>query len=461
MSQARGQGLPGGNRSIADLCSGCWRTVPSVSRLFVQIGSIGIALSVFRLWVFLANYPSLVLRLQVWRIFTSVLVARGVFTGLFALLWITQSSKRLEYERGSALLAHAAAYVTLIGNLLFVVVVGPLGFLGGGAGKFFTNASFAGMWPILFGLMTVRTQLSDEPTTRLCCLPIQVPTKWYPVILVGLFQLFGVQLDLLFGIAGGFIYARRLVPSDERLRALQTGRLLWLAERETFISLDHAGAAPVWNPYTVPGDAGADGGGSAGGGIAGLFGGSGGGSDGGSDGGGGGGNMTASRSAFSGRGYTLGTGEPTNNTGPDAVEVKSDAGRNASRVANRAVLAARAEARLQRQTRGTRQKDKKTTQPEIELKSVTVSNAPPSTTDATTASDPSAPPLAEISNIDPPPEPELRPDASADMASFAQHHEVDLQSFEQMGYGREDALEALVAAGGDFDAAHRHLQGRD
>jgi len=41
----------------------------------------------------------------------------------------------------------------------------------------------------------------------LCCLPIQVKSKWYPLILVALFSVFfGPQLSLFAGLAVGYLY---------------------------------------------------------------------------------------------------------------------------------------------------------------------------------------------------------------------------------------------------------------
>jgi hypothetical protein len=48
---------------------------------------------------------------------------------------------------------------------------------------------------------------NNSITIRLCCLPIQVKAKYYPLILIVLFTVFfGLQLSLFVGLIVGYVY---------------------------------------------------------------------------------------------------------------------------------------------------------------------------------------------------------------------------------------------------------------
>mmetsp|Transcript_41439 Transcript_41439/g.67343 ORF Transcript_41439/g.67343 Transcript_41439/m.67343 type:complete len:381 (-) Transcript_41439:127-1269(-) len=164
--------------------------------------------------------------------------------------------------------------------------------------------------------MAVRCMLSQQPTTQLCCLPIQVPTKWYPLILALIFQLMGIDFGMISCLCAGYMYAyfpERLQASRDKLRGYEQGRFAFLARKEGFVALDAAGAAQVFNPYTVGGDrqdAGQQGGG---GGFLSRMMGGGQPQQGGNGGSGGGGMFSSSPPSsshtFTGAGYRLGTRE--------------------------------------------------------------------------------------------------------------------------------------------------------
>lgn len=58
----------------------------------------------------------------------------------------------------------------------------------------------------------------------LCCLPIKIKSRYYPLVFIGLITImFGISWSLLTGMALGYLYvfgyAERLKTSDETLRA--------------------------------------------------------------------------------------------------------------------------------------------------------------------------------------------------------------------------------------------------
>lgn len=63
------------------------------------------------------------------------------------------------------------------------------------------------LWPIIFCDMVIQCYQEPEMPRGLCCLPVQVKSKWYPLILVAIFTVFfGPQLSLFAGIGVGYLY---------------------------------------------------------------------------------------------------------------------------------------------------------------------------------------------------------------------------------------------------------------
>ena len=46
-----------------------------------------------------------------------------------------------------------------------------------------------GLWPILFCDLVIQCYQNPEQPRGLCCLPIQIKAKWYPLILIAIFML--------------------------------------------------------------------------------------------------------------------------------------------------------------------------------------------------------------------------------------------------------------------------------
>ena len=61
---------------------------------------------------------------------------------------------------------------------------------------------------VLLGLIAVESLESGVPTRQLFMIPYQIPTKYYPLALYGLFSLLGgPDLGMGFGLALGYAYA--------------------------------------------------------------------------------------------------------------------------------------------------------------------------------------------------------------------------------------------------------------
>ena len=63
-----------------------------------------------------------------------------------------------------------------------------------------------GLWPMFFCDLVIECMATGEQTQGLCCLPIQIKRKWYPLILIAIFSLLFFQLSMWFGLAVGYMY---------------------------------------------------------------------------------------------------------------------------------------------------------------------------------------------------------------------------------------------------------------
>ena len=68
------------------------------------------------------------------------------------------------------------------------------------------NQFSIGLWPMLFCDLVIECMATPEQLTGLCCLPIQIKRKWYPLILIAIFSLFFFNLAMWFGLGVGYLY---------------------------------------------------------------------------------------------------------------------------------------------------------------------------------------------------------------------------------------------------------------
>ena len=69
-----------------------------------------------------------------------------------------------------------------------------------------------GLWPILMCDLVIQCYQYPEMPRGLCCLPVQIKSKYYPLVLMGLFTIFfGLQFSLLTGLAVGYLWVFGLV----------------------------------------------------------------------------------------------------------------------------------------------------------------------------------------------------------------------------------------------------------
>lgn len=81
-----------------------------------------------------------------------------------------------------------------------------------------------GLWPILFCDLVIQCMQNPDIPRGLCCLPVNIPSRWYPLVLIALFTIFfGPQFSLIVGLGTGYMYSggllRMLEVSQETIRS--------------------------------------------------------------------------------------------------------------------------------------------------------------------------------------------------------------------------------------------------
>lgn len=124
---------------------------------------------------------------------------------------------------------------TLI-NTLFVIVCGIFGL----------NQMSMGLWPLVFTDMVIECMRSPEVSRNLCCLPIQIKGKYYPIVILALFSIFfGPQIALFFGLGVGYLqvweYLERIEISITRATAWEDKfPFSYFKEKSHFVTMGEA-----------------------------------------------------------------------------------------------------------------------------------------------------------------------------------------------------------------------------
>eukprot|EP00658_Telonema_sp_P-2_P040600 TRINITY_DN29025_c0_g1_i2.p1 TRINITY_DN29025_c0_g1~~TRINITY_DN29025_c0_g1_i2.p1 ORF type:complete len:192 (+),score=49.44 TRINITY_DN29025_c0_g1_i2:266-841(+) len=143
---------------------------------------------------------------QVYRLVTAPIVNSSLISVVFTCVTIVQVGSHMERALGTAHLMLFTLAMLVVSSLIFTAVVL---FVGTAMMPQILMTCSVGMWPCLISFMIIQAATSGEEQHRLLCLPVNVPTRWYPVALVALLSLFfGFQLDLIMMAAIAHHYAK-------------------------------------------------------------------------------------------------------------------------------------------------------------------------------------------------------------------------------------------------------------
>ncbi|CAM9515852.1 unnamed protein product [Ascophyllum nodosum] len=164
---------------------------------------------------------------EVYRLVTSVFGGHSMLGLVFGLMSFNQVGPKMESSLGSSGLLALMVTMTVCTNLFFLAVCYLLFFLGEARAPFYSSG---GVWNLLICLITVECMATPEQTRRFWIVPVDIPSKFYPLVLVFVFGLMrSTLLDLLCSAAVGYAYATgrmdRLKPSRSRLAGWESGCL--------------------------------------------------------------------------------------------------------------------------------------------------------------------------------------------------------------------------------------------
>ncbi|XP_057718563.1 rhomboid-like protein 15 isoform X2 [Arachis stenosperma] len=177
--------------------------------------------------------PSAVVsRFQVYRIYTSILFHGSLLHVLFNMMALVPMGSEMERVMGSVRLL----YVTILlatSNAIFHILVAllvahnPIQ-----SSEYFMNECAIGFSGVLFSMIVIETSLSGAQSRSVFGL-FNVPAKWYPFLLLVVFQLLMENVSLLghlCGIISGFAYTyglfNILIPGTSFYSSIEASSLL-------------------------------------------------------------------------------------------------------------------------------------------------------------------------------------------------------------------------------------------
>ncbi|XP_047253318.1 rhomboid-like protein 15 isoform X1 [Capsicum annuum] len=179
-------------------------------------------------------WPSAVIsRFQVYRIFTSILFHGSLLHVLFNMLALVPLGSELERIMGSVRLLYIIVLLAISNALLHLLIALIVAHNPFHPYPYFMDECAIGFSGILFSMIVMETSLSGAQTRSVFGL-INVPAKWYALILLVVFQLVMTNVSLLghlCGILSGFAYTyglfNVLIPGTSFFSAIESST--WLS----------------------------------------------------------------------------------------------------------------------------------------------------------------------------------------------------------------------------------------
>jgi uncharacterized membrane protein YgcG len=243
---------------------------PFVTRTFVIATVVEYIISfVLPLENYLGNVPKYtILHYEIYRVLLSPMVGNSLLMLVFFLMSFPTMGSRMELGMGSGTYASVLATISLGTNIAFVLVCYLLYLMGT------TSAMYMGCmgsWTMLFALITIEClQVPDAPR-RMLFIPVDIPSKYMPLIMYALFCLFsGPQVSYAVSMGMGWLYVQghldRFKPSSYALEEAEaSGGLLHQVSRNPGWVLSGAALGhDAWVPVNQAGASWAGGGGGSG-----------------------------------------------------------------------------------------------------------------------------------------------------------------------------------------------------
>jgi len=150
--------------------------------------------------------PLDMLRFHIWKLITGPFAHGQLLQLLFSLISYVPSAVYEEGDMGTVPFTLRFFKLSVFINVMFCALAFVVGFTIMPAA---VRSPCMGLWPILFCDLVIQCYKDPEMPRGLCCLPIQIKSKWYPLVLYGIFTLLFMNVDLSFttGLGVGYLYA--------------------------------------------------------------------------------------------------------------------------------------------------------------------------------------------------------------------------------------------------------------
>ncbi|KAL4485334.1 hypothetical protein ABPG72_008510 [Tetrahymena utriculariae] len=214
----------GGAGNCMDDLKRWWTTVPFGSKLIYYITLGLFFLNMFTgIYKYLYNSPDLILRFQVWRMFTTQFVDE-ILGIIFGLLSITFTAIALERSIGTVTFILDFMFKNFLIQLLYFIILITLNL----AFKTRANVPSFGLFNIVILYMSLRCFSDPETSSNFMCFPIQIKNKFQPFAILFFFTLLSgsLRFDFAAGVILGYVEVKfyggmMLRLSEQRIASLK------------------------------------------------------------------------------------------------------------------------------------------------------------------------------------------------------------------------------------------------
>ena len=219
----------------------------SITFIVKQIVAISIILWIIDLVSF--NYMTFIFsnvpyysigHFQIWRFITGNLITSGIFSLIFALIFWVSDGKTVEKMEGSA---KYLIYFLIHSTIIQIIYALIYYFLGDKTKPEKNYIHSTGLWIYIIGEVTINCLISPENKIYLPFIPYAIKSKFFPIIILLVFFIFGgFDLGMFIAVGYGFIYSfflyKYLIISDESIINFEQKYLKYFFGYKGYIKLD-------------------------------------------------------------------------------------------------------------------------------------------------------------------------------------------------------------------------------
>jgi membrane associated rhomboid family serine protease len=193
--------------SFQDRVKAWWAEVPLFTR-FVIVSTLALYLISWIITIdkHLQNIPNYTFySIQVWRLFTSVLMTASIINILFAFIsWIPDAMK---LEKTSGTVRYGLNFF-LNSTIIQIIYTVAIVFLASIFSYRLLSFPSSGLWPLIMAEITMLCLANPDNQVMMFFIPYPFKALYYPWALFGFFTLMNmtIQLDILAGIGYGYLF---------------------------------------------------------------------------------------------------------------------------------------------------------------------------------------------------------------------------------------------------------------